>query len=155
MLVAVPLPSHFNTQSFTTLALDSSDNADRNSLSGRKHVHDAVITVFQVKPSTMKSKPTMSSSDISAIKNLEKRKCQEIVSFHYNKKLPLESTFLVGQELYTKPQIADNLSTTEFILSCFKSVSLHQRVGDKDIIPSSLYHLLRVVGIREILLSVH
>ena len=33
------------------------------------------------------------------------------------------------------PRIADN-SSTEFIMSCFQSVSLHQTVVDKDIIPS-------------------
>ena len=43
---------------------------------------------------------------------------------------------MVGQELHTNPQIIDNSSTTEFILSCFQSVSLHQRAGDKRIIPS-------------------
>ena len=117
-------------------ALGHANNTDRNSLSGRKHVHNVVITVFQVKPSTMKCKPTISFTDISAIKNLEKLKCQEIVSFHYNQKLPLESTFLVGLELYTNPKIADNSSTAEFILNCFQSVSLHQKVGEKDIIPS-------------------
>ena len=101
MPVAVPLPSHFDAKSVATVALDSSGNADRNSLSGRRHVHDAVLIIFQVKPSIMKSKPTMNSNDIKVIKNLEKLKCQQIVSFHYNQKLPLESTFLVGQELYT------------------------------------------------------
>lgn len=79
---------HFHTQNFTSIALDSSDNAGRNSLSGRKHVHDAAITVFQVKSSIMKSKPTMSSTDIQAITNYEKLKCQGIVSFHYNQKAP-------------------------------------------------------------------
>ena len=132
--VAVPLLNNFDTQIFTIVAPDNSDNADRNSLSGRKHAHDSVITVSQVKPSTMKSKPTMSSTDISATKNLEKLKCQEILSFHYNQKFPLECIFLVGQELYTNPQIADNLSTVEFILSCFQSVLLRQTVGEKDII---------------------
>ena len=47
----------------------------------RKDVDDTVITVFQVKPSTMKSKPTMTFTDVSTIKNLERLKCQEIVSF--------------------------------------------------------------------------
>ena len=97
--IAVPLPSHFDTQSFTIVALDNSDKADRSGLSGRKHAHDAVITVFQVKPWNMKSKPTMSFTDIWAIRNLEKLKCQEIVSFHYNQKLPLKTTVLAGPEL--------------------------------------------------------
>ena len=52
----------------------------------------------------------MSSTDISTIKNLKKIKCQEIPSFRYNQKLPLASAFLVGQELYTNPQVADNSS---------------------------------------------
>ena len=47
----------------------------------RKDVDDTVITDFQVKPSTMKSKPTMTFTDVSTIKNLERLKCQEIVSF--------------------------------------------------------------------------
>ena len=80
--VAVPLPSHFDTQSFTIAALDNSHNAEKNSLSRRKHTHDAVIIVFQVKPLTIKSKPTMSFTDILTIKNLEKIKCQEMLSFH-------------------------------------------------------------------------
>ena len=58
--VAVPLPSHFDTQSFTIAALDNSHSADRNSLSRR----------------------TMSFTDILTIKNLKKIKCQEILSFH-------------------------------------------------------------------------
>ena len=56
----------------------------------------------------MKSKPTVSFTDISAVKNIEKRECQETVSFHYNQKLTGESTFLVGPELYRNPHIADN-----------------------------------------------
>ena len=35
-------------QSFTILSLDNSDNADKNSLSGRKHAYDTVITVFEI-----------------------------------------------------------------------------------------------------------
>ena len=58
--VAVPLPSHFDTQSFTIAALDNSHSADRNSLSRR----------------------TMSFTDILTIKNLKKIKWQEILSFH-------------------------------------------------------------------------
>ena len=108
MPVAVPLPSHYDTKSFTTVALDSFGNADRNSLSERKQGHGAALTVFQVKLSIMKFKPTMSSKDMSAIKNLEKLKCQQIVSFHQNQSLPLESTFFIGQEQYTNLQIADN-----------------------------------------------
>ena len=54
LLVAVPLSIHFDTKRFTIVALDSSDNASKNSLSGAKHAHDFVIIVFQVKPSTMK-----------------------------------------------------------------------------------------------------
>ena len=93
--------------------------------------------VFPVKPSTMKFKPTVSFTDIYAIKILEKLKCQDIISCHCNLKLLLESTFFVGLEVYTNPQIAHNSSTAEFIImSCFKNVSLHQRVEDKDIIPS-------------------
>ena len=76
---AVPLPSHLDTQNLTIVVLDNSDNANRNNLSGRKHVHDGVITVFQAKASTIKSKPTISSTDISAIKNVQKLKCQEII----------------------------------------------------------------------------
>ena len=70
--IAVCLSSHLHTQSFFCVAPDSSGNAERKSLSGRKHAHDAAITVSQVKSSTMKSKATMSSTDILAIKNLEK-----------------------------------------------------------------------------------
>ena len=36
--------------------------------------------------------------------------------------------------LYTNLQVADNSSTTEFILSCFQGVPLHQRVENKDMI---------------------
>ena len=82
--VAFPLHSHFDTQSFTIVVLDRSYSADRNSLSGRRHAHDDVITVFQVKPSTMKYKPRMRPTEISDIKNFGELKCQEIVSLHYN-----------------------------------------------------------------------
>lgn len=44
--VATPLPRHFDTKGFTIVALDSSGNADRNNLSGRKHARDIVITAF-------------------------------------------------------------------------------------------------------------
>ena len=43
---------------------------------------------------------------------------------------------MVGQELYTNLQIADNSSTAKFIISCFQSVLLQERVGDKDIMSS-------------------
>ena len=102
MPVAVSLPSHFDKQSFDNVALDS---ADRKSLSGRRHAHNVVIFVFTVKRSTMISKPTMSFTDISAIKILEKRKYQEKVSFHCNQNLLLESAFLAGQEVYTNPLV--------------------------------------------------
>ena len=42
----VPLPSFFETQNFTLAAMDNFDNADKNSLSGMKHAHDTVLTVF-------------------------------------------------------------------------------------------------------------
>ena len=47
----------------------------------------------------------MSFTDISPIKILEKRKYQEIVSFHCNQKLLLESAFLAGQEVYINPLV--------------------------------------------------
>ena len=56
--VAVPLSSYFDTQSFTVLALNNSGNANRSSISERKHAHDAFTTIFQIITSTMKSKPT-------------------------------------------------------------------------------------------------
>ena len=122
--VAVPLPSHYDTKSFTTVALDIFGNADRNSLSERKQGHGAALIVFQVKLSIMKLKPTMSSKDISAIKNLEKLKCQQIVSFHQNQSLLLESTFFIGQEQYTNLQIADNLVENTDIVPSWVSVIL-------------------------------
>ena len=71
-----------------------------------EHARDIVITVFQVKLLTAESKPTVSSTDISTTKNLEKLKCQEIVSS------------------ITKISVLRvHSSTTEFILSCFQSVS--------------------------------
>ena len=102
MPVAISLPSHFDKQSFDNVALD---NADTKSLLGRKHAHNVVILVFPVKASTMISKPTMSFTDTSAIKILEKRKYQEIESFHCDQKLLLESAFLAGQEVYTNPLV--------------------------------------------------
>ena len=71
--VAVPLRSYFDTQSFTVVALDNSDNANRGSISERKHAHDAFITVFQITPSTMKSKPTrvsMTHQPLKILRNL-------------------------------------------------------------------------------------
>ena len=102
MPVAISLPSHFDKQSFDSVALD---NADTKSLLGRKHAHNVVILVFPVKASTMISKPTMSFTDTSAIKILQKRKYQEIESFHCDQKLLLESAFLAGQEVYTNPLV--------------------------------------------------
>ena len=81
--VDVPLPSNFETQNFTLAAMGNFDNADKSSLSGMKHAHDTVLIVFQIKPKIWKSKPTMTSIDISGIKNLDKRKCQEINNFFF------------------------------------------------------------------------
>ena len=132
----VPLPSHFDRKSFTIAAFDNFDYADKNSLSGMQHAHDTAITLFQVKPLSTKSKPAVSSTDISMIKNLGKLKCQEIVPFRYNQKLPLDNSFMVEQELYTSQLVADNSSTTDFILSCCQSVSLEPEKDDNTIIPS-------------------
>ena len=79
----VPLPSHFETENFSLAAMDNFDNADKSSLSGMKHAHDTVLIVFQIKPKIWKSKPTMTSIEISGIKNLDKRKCQEINNFFF------------------------------------------------------------------------
>ena len=59
---------------------------------------------------------------------------------------------VINLELYTNSQIADNSSTTEFILSCFQSVLLYQRVIEKNIIPSWLCvrSLLSPVKVTEI-----
>ena len=56
--------------------MDNFDDADKNSLSRLKHAHDTALIVFQVKPKTLKSKPTMTSIDISGIKGPNKLKCQ-------------------------------------------------------------------------------
>ena len=75
-----------------------------------KHAHDTAQTVFQVNSKTWKSKPTMTSIDITSIKNPDKRKCQEIKNLCFNQKLPLERSFLVDQELYTNLEIVNNSS---------------------------------------------
>ena len=76
-----PLPNYCDTQYFTLTAMDSCDNANKNSLSRLKHAHDTALIVFQVKPKTWRSKPTMTSIDISGIKSSDKLKCQEINLF--------------------------------------------------------------------------
>ena len=48
LLVEVPLPGHFDTQSCTIVALDNPNNAEIISISGGKPEHDAVLTVFQI-----------------------------------------------------------------------------------------------------------
>ena len=67
LLGLVPLLGHFDTQSCSILALDNPNNVEIISISGRKPEHNAV---FQIKLSTLKSKPKMSLADLSTIKNL-------------------------------------------------------------------------------------
>ena len=88
---------------------------------------DIALTVFQVKPKTWKSKPTMTSIDISGIKNPDKFKCQEIKQFCFNQKLPVERSFLVDQELDTNFKIVNSFSIVEFILGCCQSLLLDKQ----------------------------
>ena len=44
----VPIPSHFSSPAFTMAAFGNFNHSDRSSLSGTKHTHDTVITLFQV-----------------------------------------------------------------------------------------------------------
>ena len=73
-----PLPSYCDTQYFTLTAMHNFDNVNKSSLLRMKHAHDTALTVFQVKPKTWKSKPTMTSIDILGIETPDKLKCQEI-----------------------------------------------------------------------------
>ena len=113
---AVSLTNHFDTQSFNIVALD---NGDRKSLSQRKHADNAAILVFLVKDSKTISKPTMSFTDIPAIKILEKLKYQEIVSCHFNQKLLLQNTFLTGLEVYTNPLVCTHKQPDQDALPIF------------------------------------
>ena len=88
----------------------------------------------------------MSSTDVLMTKNLDKLKCQEIVPFSYNQKLPLESTFTVEQDLHISQQVVENSSTADFILSCCQSVSLEPNKDGFTILPSW-------VGVKSILSS--
>ena len=80
-------------------AMENFNYADKNSLSRMKHAHDTALAVFQVKPKTWKSKPSMTSIDISSIKSPDNLKFQEIKKFCFNQKLPMERSLLVDQEL--------------------------------------------------------
>ena len=62
--VGIPLPSHFSAKQFTIGAFDNFDHADRSSPSGTFSNHDTVMTLFQVKPDALNSKPLKSSIDL-------------------------------------------------------------------------------------------
>ena len=115
----VPLRSHFSKSSFTIAAFDNFDNADRNSLSGTKHSHNAAIAVFQEKPPNSINKPMKSAIELKSIKKLQKLKCQELVFFNSNSpKLPLpdssaSSEYLINLEIKTTER-----NQKQFIISC-------------------------------------
>ena len=62
--------------------MDSFDNADKSSLSGKMHAHDTAITLFQVQLGKYIQKPQKDSLDLTNASNFNKLLCQEIHSFH-------------------------------------------------------------------------
>lgn len=73
-----------------------------------------------------------------------KLKCQEIVNFHYDQELTLESKLMIDQGLYKNLQVTDNFSTKVFILSCREGVSLYLlRVDKQGLNISNLLRLAR------------
>ena len=73
-----PLPSYCDAQYFTPTAMENFDNANKSSLSRMKHAHETALIIFQVKSKTWKSKPTITSIDISDIKRSGELRCQEM-----------------------------------------------------------------------------
>ena len=65
----------------------------KNSLSGRMHVYDIALTLFQVQPGNHTQKPQKDSLDLTNVPNLNKLVCQEIHYFHSSKNLPLVTHF--------------------------------------------------------------
>ena len=130
----VPLPSHFHKSSFTIAAFDIFDNTDRNSLSGTKHSHDTAMTVFQEKPPNSINKPKKSAIEIKSIKKLQKRKCQEFVSFNPNSpKLPLPDSFASPEDLINLEIKTAERNQKQFIISCAQNIT---KSDSKYLIPS-------------------
>ena len=80
---SVPLPSHFDPQSYITAAFDNFDHNEA-SLSGLNATHDAVTVIFQDESDNYdKSKPLISETFVKTrAKTLEnKLKCQQIKNF--------------------------------------------------------------------------
>ena len=53
----LPLRSHFTNENFTFTAFDNFDHQDESSASRKFSTHDTVITLFQVKPENLPSRP--------------------------------------------------------------------------------------------------
>ena len=92
-----PLPRYCDAQYFTPTAMENFDNAKKSSLSRMKQAHKTALIIFQVKSKTWKSKPTITSIDISDIKRSGKLKCQEI------KKSVLTT---IGEVIFSRSRVA-------------------------------------------------
>ena len=86
----VPIPSHFNTDDFTSAAFDNFDFNDRSSLSGTKSTHDTVTVLFQeISPNNLSSrKPALSEIGINRRPLKGLLPCQMITN-HTKKPSPL------------------------------------------------------------------
>ena len=94
----------------------------KNSLSGRMHVYDLALTLFQVQPGNHTQKPQKDSLDLTNVPNLNKLFCQEIHYFHSSKNLPLSDSFQVQNELYLDQTSKNELEKCDLIISSWQSI---------------------------------
>ncbi len=116
----VPLPSHFNTDMFTTAAFDNFDHEEAT-LSGIGGSHDTVSVIFQDKPTEVTPKPNISDSNVihgSKVFNCE-LPCQVVKEFIKPAKKPdIHDDYSVQQNLYSMDkQQHDCISNKDIIWS--------------------------------------
>ena len=103
-------------------AMDKFDNADKNGFSGRMHIHDTAIKLFQVQPDNHIQKPQKDSLDLTNAANLNKLLYQEIHSFHFCQRFPLSNSFHVQNELHLYQTSKGEFEKYEFIISSSQSI---------------------------------
>ena len=119
----VPLPNHFDKNCFAFSARDNYDNADKNSLSGRMHIHDTAITLFKVQPDNHIQKIPKDSLDLTNALNLNKLLFQEIHVLHSSQKIPLSDSFQVHNEFCLDQTSKDEHEECQFFITSSQSIT--------------------------------
>lgn len=98
----VPLPSHFDTGTFTICAFDNFDH-DEATLSGIGSTHDTVAVLFQEKSNDIHKKPQISNTNVVRGEKVLQTilPCQQLKEFFKPAQKPtIPLDYIIDQELY-------------------------------------------------------